>query len=135
MGLLKEEFTELKTGWLSPDCKFYPCGYREHSWLAYRINEELYNGELSGDISDELQTRGWLSIHYGRFIYHGYYFGFKFLTPKQIKSLEKIYYDNYDEVSDLARNIETAMLGNAYLVIIKENFPECLPYINFKYES
>ena len=125
---------ELMTGWLSPDCMFYRCGYMQHAQMANAINNVIYDGELGGNIEEELHTRGWLSIHYGKVFNHGYYFGFKFLTRKQIELLTPIYERERDSVEDTAHAlIEWALYDYAsHLKFIKKEYPECIPYMENK---
>lgn len=53
------------TGWLSPDGKFYPCEWREHIYLADRINHHLNPEEsepVVGGWEHRLEQRGWIKF-------------------------------------------------------------------------
>jgi hypothetical protein len=53
------------TGWLSPDGRFYPCGWREHIYLADRISRHLNPEEsepVIGGWEHRLEQRGWIKF-------------------------------------------------------------------------
>jgi len=69
-------FTKGKTGWLSPDGKFYPCVFDMHYEVGYRIIEKLYpkylkqllsakniNTQGGDQITDFLEKMGYSIIH------------------------------------------------------------------------
>lgn len=57
----KKDFTELETGWMSPDGEFFPCSYMEHFALAEQICESMW-GQVPWNPADRLQEYGWLQI-------------------------------------------------------------------------
>ena len=88
----KKEFTELESGWMSPDGEFFPCGYMEHSATAEKISGSIW-GDVPWDPEDRLMENGWLQI--GRIMFGvrrpGFVFFFKgHLSPEQVHLLKPL---------------------------------------------
>lgn len=93
--LKKESFTELNTGWLSPDGDFYPTGYMEHLAVADEIWNQLYNEMPPNDVDRRLVDLGWCEIHCVTYLEHGFLFNFnRHLTPEQRKIIKPIFENN-----------------------------------------
>lgn len=52
-------------GWITPDGKFYPCGYMEHVWLADKLGKEEREAEKAGWVKISHGLEGKLYIHKG----------------------------------------------------------------------
>ena len=50
------------TGWLSPDCTTFSCGYMGHIGLAMKIVEELFNEPQNVTADDFLLEHGWVKV-------------------------------------------------------------------------
>lgn len=89
-----------KYGWISPDGRYFHCGYQGHSNLAYNIcfglaetdNPELY-----------LENHGWCKIYKSLFEdgYHVYVGNNFVITDPQMKTLIKLKLDNAKDLSKM----------------------------------
>ena len=111
----KEPFDELKTGWMSPDGRFYPCEYMEHISAAYEIFGEIYNGlfpDTTYLLEQKLIESGWCEIQVITFMEHGFLFNFaRHLTPEQKRVIKPVFEDNKhrlikSSLSDLEEEFE-----------------------------
>ena len=95
----KSIFSELKTGFISPNGDFYESGYMEHLYVADEIYQSIYGVACVSDPEEEIIKDGWLSIHFLGFLDNGFLFKFKgHLTSEQIRAIKPIIEDNWDRV-------------------------------------
>lgn len=58
------------TGWVSPDCTTFSCGYMEHIGLAMKIVEELFAIPEHVVADDFLLDLGWIKVMHGKYLFH-----------------------------------------------------------------
>ena len=75
---------EQSGGWLSPDGKFYVCGFYEHDSSAKHLSAIYYNSILGTKL---LEENGWIKVGDNGFVFFDYA---RQLTKKQIDTLVKI---------------------------------------------
>lgn len=86
-----------KTGWLSPDGKFYQCERMEHMDMSEKLVKE-YNYKHKQYLTDEaLLDNGWVRISVATFFEHGYAVAYLVdkLTYEQLDFLKPYIYDEY----------------------------------------
>lgn len=104
--MVKADFTELTTGFMSPTGEFYPCGYMEHLSLADEIYDELYPNTYTPDPEGELVKNGWVAIHRLTYIDFGYIFDInRHLTNEQKAVIRPVFESNREDILRYNREI------------------------------
>ena len=88
----------MMTGWLSPEGKFYECGYMEHLSFCDDIVHDRY--KINSKNNEEfLENHGWVKISMTTYISHELHILWKMgnhLTEKQ-KEFLLFYYEQYKD--------------------------------------
>lgn len=96
----KKNKDDTKYGWISPEGKYYHCGYQGHINLADRI----CFGMVDVDNSEKyLEETGWCKIYkpLGDNQYSVYVGGKHVITDKQMKTLTKMNLENAKDISKM----------------------------------
>ena len=89
-----------KYGWISPDGKYFHCGYQGHNSLAY----DICFGMVDTDNAERyLEEHGWCKIYKSLFEenYHVYVGGNYVITNAQMKTLIKLGLDDAEDLSKM----------------------------------
>lgn len=89
-----------KYGWISPDGKYFPCGYQGHSNLADRI---CFGFVETNNAEHYLETHGWCKIYKSLFDdkYKLYIDGKSVITDAQIKTLISLGLEYFENISEM----------------------------------
>lgn len=89
-----------KYGWISPDGKYFHCGYQGHANLAYKI---CFGMIETSNAEHYLEEHGWCKIYKSMLDdnYHVYVGGNYIITDAQMKELIKLGLDNAEDLSKM----------------------------------
>ena len=98
---MEKEKPDVKYGWISPDGRFFSCGYGGHTNLARKIVGDL---QYIPDPERHLEDLGWVKIFSGTAFRERYAVGSgigKKVTPEQLKMINRLGLENAYGLSDL----------------------------------
>ena len=85
----------MKLGFLSPEGKFYECGFIDHLSLADKLLDKIYKQQSNNPV-DKLCKCGWIAI---QSCFIGFAGDDAYHTPKITKEQRKWLYDNKNELT------------------------------------